>query len=95
MQPLEGWGGGGKTPGKVTATYADLKTGIMVVTTHCGSLSAVFTWEGGACKLYTTLADAYVANNMTRGHGSRPTHTGVVSLLCSLVVGTPEKLSST
>ena len=39
--------GGGGTPGKLFATYADLMTGLMVVTTYCGSLSIVFTGEGG------------------------------------------------
>ena len=41
----EGWGGG--TPGKLSATYADLMTGLMVVTTYCGSLFVVLTGEGG------------------------------------------------
>ena len=39
-----GWGEG--TPGKLSATYANLMTGVMVVTTICGSLSAVFTGGG-------------------------------------------------
>ena len=46
--------GGGGAPGKLSATYADLMTGVMV-----------FTGGKGAGKLYSTLADAYAANNMT------------------------------
>ena len=42
-----GVGVGGGTPGKLSATYAALMTGVMVVTTYCGSLSAVFLGRGG------------------------------------------------
>ena len=34
--------------GKLFASYADLMTGLMIVTTYCGSLSIVFTAGGGS-----------------------------------------------
>ena len=67
-------------------------TGVMVVTTICGSLSAVFTGgEERACKLYSRLADVYVANNFT-GVMVVDTHWGCQS---DVFIGGPEKLSIT
>ena len=39
---------GGGDRGKLFASYADLMTGLMIVTTYCGSLSIVFTAGGGS-----------------------------------------------
>ena len=41
---------GGGTRGKLYASYADLMTGLMIVTTYCGSLSIVFTAGGGSLR---------------------------------------------
>lgn len=74
--------GGGGAPGKLSATYADLMTGVMV-----------FTGGKGAGKLYSTLADAYAANNMT---GVMVVDTTPrLSVCCVHVGGTHEKLSNT
>ena len=53
--------GGGETPGRLFATYADLMTELMIVTSYCGSLSLELTpgvcvcGGGGACEVYSTI----------------------------------------
>ena len=45
--------GGGETPGRLFATYADLMTEIMIVTSYCGSLSTEFTPGGWGVGLWS------------------------------------------